>query len=492
MITPSVSTSGVTARDANPAFALIRQTYGLLSDQLLETTRQLQGLDADARAKMEFAAKSMADALSPTNLAVTNPEVIKRAVETRGESLLKGLRHMLADLARGQLSHVDKNAFEVGVNIATTPGKVIHETDLYQLIQYEPTTKDVFTVPLVIFPPWINRFYILDLNPAKSFVRWAVEQGLTVFMVSWKSADASMKDVVWDDYIAAQVDAIDTVRDLLDVPHVHAIGYCVAGTTLAATLAMLAAQGDADKVRSVTFFTAQVDFELAGDLKMFVDESYLTLLQQLSAGGFLDGRYMAATFNSLRGRDLIWNYVVSNYLLGNDYPPFDLLYWNGDTTNLPAKWHRQYLVDLYRDNRMVIPNSLSVMGTPIDLRKIETPAYIQAGREDHIAPLASVWRLMDHLSGPKTFVLAGSGHIAGVVNPPAAGKYQYWTGDNQAATLDEFVAGAGETKGSWWPHWIGWISQQDDAKTAVKGARIPGKGRKKAIEDAPGRYVKQR
>ncbi len=476
----------------NPAFALIRQTYGLLAEQLLTTTRTMQGLDEHARAKMEFAAKNMTDALSPSNLALTNPEVIKRAVETRGESLLKGLKHMLSDLSRGQLSHVDPDAFEVGVNIAMTPGKVIHETDLYQLIHYAPTTKQVFTVPLVIFPPWINRFYILDLNPAKSFVAWAVEQGLSVFMVSWKSADASMSEVVWDDYIAAQVDAIDTVRELLDVPHVHTIGYCVAGTTLAATLAMLAARGEADKVRSVTFFTAQVDFELAGDLKMFVDESYLTLLQQLSAGGFLDGRYMAATFNSLRGRDLIWNYVVSNYLLGNDYPPFDLLYWNGDTTNLPAKWHRQYLVDLYRDNRMAIPNSLTVMGTPIDLKKIETPAYIQAGREDHIAPLASVWRLMDHLSGPKTFVLAGSGHIAGVVNPPAAGKYQYWTGDNQAATLDEFVAGAGETKGSWWPHWIGWISQQDDAKTAAKGARIPGEGAKKAIEDAPGRYVKQR
>ena len=477
---------------ANPAFALIRQTYGMLAEQLLATTRTMQGLDEHARAKMEFAAKNMTEALSPSNLAITNPEVIKRAVETRGESLLKGLKHMLTDLSRGQLSHVDPDAFEVGVNIATTPGKVIHETDLYQLIHYAPTTKEVFTVPLVIFPPWINRFYILDLNPAKSFVAWAVEQGLSVFMVSWKSADASMSEIVWDDYIAAQVDAIDTVRELLDVPHVHSIGYCVAGTTLAATLAMLSARGEADKVKSVTFFTAQVDFELAGDLKMFVDESYLTLLQQLSAGGFLDGRYMAATFNSLRGRDLIWNYVVGNYLLGNNYPPFDLLYWNGDVTNLPAKWHRQYLVDLYRDNRMVIPNSLSAMGTPIDLKKIVTPAYIQAGREDHIAPLASVWRLMDHLAGPKTFLLAGSGHIAGVVNPPAAGKYQYWTGDNGAATLDDFIAGASETKGSWWPHWIGWIAEQDDAKTAVKGGRIPGKGKKKAIEDAPGRYVKQR
>ncbi|PQM26826.1 class I poly(R)-hydroxyalkanoic acid synthase [Sphingopyxis lindanitolerans] len=476
----------------NPVFALIHQSYGLLADQLLTTTRQMTGLDDHARAKMEFAAKGMAEALSPSNLAITNPEVIRRAVETRGESLLKGLKHMLTDLSRGQLSHVDPDAFEVGVNIATTPGKVIHETDLYQLIQYAPTTKDVLAVPLLIFPPWINRFYILDLNPAKSFVAWAVEQGLTVFMVSWKSADASMSEIVWDDYIAAQVDAIDMVREGLNVPTVHTIGYCVAGTTLAATLAMLAARGEAAKVQSVTFFTAQVDFELAGDLKMFVDDSYLNLLQQLSAPGFLDGRYMAATFNSLRGRDLIWNYVVSNYLLGNDYPPFDLLYWNGDVTNLPAKWHRQYLVDLYRDNRLVIPNSLSAMGTPIDLKKIGTPAYIQAGREDHIAPLASVWRLMDHLSGPKTFLLAGSGHIAGVVNPPAAGKYQYWTGDNSAPTLDDFVAGATETKGSWWPHWIGWISGQDSAKTPTKGSRIPGKGPKKAIEDAPGRYVKQR
>ena len=477
---------------SNPVFAMIRQTYGLLAEQMLATTRQLDGLDPAARAKMEFAAKSIADAMAPTNLALTNPEVIKRAVETRGESLLKGLQHMLTDLSRGQLSHVDPDAFEVGVNIATTPGKVIHETELYQLIQYTPTTKEVLTVPLLIFPPWINRFYILDLNPAKSFVAWAVEQGLSVFMVSWKSADASMKDVVWDDYIAAQIDAIDTVRAALDVPAVHTIGYCVAGTTLAATLAILAAKGEAERVKSVTFFTAQVDFEQAGDLKMFVDDGYLALLEQLSTPGYLDGRYMAATFNSLRGRDLIWNYVVSNYLLGNDYPPFDLLYWNGDTTNLPAKWHRQYLVDLYRDNRLVIPNSLSACGTPIDLRKIETPAYIQAGREDHIAPLASVWRLMDNLSGPKTFLLAGSGHIAGVVNPPAAGKYQYWTGDSKAATLDEFVASASETKGSWWPHWIDWISAQDDKKIAVKGARIPGKGAKKAIEDAPGRYVKQR
>lgn len=476
----------------NPVFAMIRQSYGLLSEQLLTATKNMEGLDPALHSRMEFAARGLADALSPTNIAITNPEVMQRAIDTRGESLLKGLGHMLNDLSRGQLSHVDADAFEVGVNIATTPGKVIHETPLYQLIHYAPTTDKVLAVPLVIFPPWINRFYILDLNPAKSFVAWALDQGLSVFMVSWKSADADMKDMIWDDYIAAQIDAIDVVREVLNVPAVHSIGYCVAGTTLAATLAVLAAKGQADMVKSATFFTAQVDFELAGDLKLFIDEGHLALLEQLSTPGYLDGRYMAMTFNMLRGRDLIWNYVVNNYLLGNDYPPFDLLYWNGDTTNLPAKWHRQYLTELYRDNRLVVPGSLSALGTPIDLRKIQTPAFVQAGREDHIAPVESVWRLMHHLSGPKAFLLAGSGHIAGVVNPPAAGKYQYWTGDSSAATLDEFVAGANETKGSWWPYWRQWIAQQDAALVPAKAARIPGSGPKKAIEDAPGRYVKTR
>jgi polyhydroxyalkanoate synthase subunit PhaC len=416
--------------------------------------------------------------------------VLERAVATRGESLLKGLEHLLGDMARGQMTHVDRSAFKVGENIAATPGKVVHETPLYQLIHYAPTTAQVLAVPLVVFPPWINRFYILDLNPAKSFVKWCVDNGISLFMVSWKSADASLSDVMWDDYIAAQIDAIDTIRARLDVPAVHSIGYCVAGTTLAATLAVLAAKGQADKVASITFFTAQVDFELAGDLKLFVDDAQLAMLEQLSAPGYLDGRYMAATFNLLRGRDLIWNYVVSNYLMGQDYPAFDLLYWNGDTTNLPAKWHRQYLTELYRDNRLVVPGSLSSQGVPIDLRKIATPAYVQAGREDHIAPAESVWRIMHHLAGPKTFVLAGSGHIAGVVNPPAAQKYQYWTGDSEAASLADFVAGASETKGSWWPHWLGWLTAHGAAKVPAKGARVPGGKGNPAIEDAPGRYVK--
>jgi polyhydroxyalkanoate synthase len=343
----------------------------------------------------------------------------------------------------------------------------------------------------VIFPPWINRFYILDLNPKKSFVKWAVERGLTVFMVSWRSADESLANVTWDDYVRAQIEAIDVIRERLDVPSVHAIGYCVAGTTLAATLAILAQRGQADKVASATFLTAQVDFERAGDLKLFVDDTQLDLIRQASQGGYLDGRYMAATFNLLRGTDLIWNYVVNHYLLGVDYPAFDLLYWNGDVTNLPAKWHEAYLRDCYRDNLLVEPGALEADGTPIDLKLIKTPAYVQAGREDHIAPPESVFRMLGHLSGPVRFVLAGSGHIAGVVNPPSAGKYQYWTGD-LAASLDAFVKGATEHPGSWWTDWLDWLRQQGGAKVPATGKRVPGSKGDKVIEDAPGRYVAQR
>lgn len=478
---------------ANPFYDLIRQSYLLMSDYLTRLTDAVDGIDPKAKAKLRFATSGMLDAMAPSNFPLTNPAIVQKTIESGGENLVKGLQHMLADLEKGQLTHTDGTQFELGRNIAATPGKVIHETPLYQLIHYAPSTDKVLETPLVIFPPWINRFYILDLSPEKSFVRWAVDQGLSVFLVSWKSADASMKDVVWDDYILrGQIDAIDTVRDLLDVKQVHTIGYCVAGTTLAATLALLAARGEADKVASATFFTAQVDFSQAGDLTLFVDDEQMKLLEQLSAPGFLDGRYMAATFNLLRGRDLIWNYVVNNYLLGQDYLPFDLLHWNGDTTNLPARWHKDYLTQLYRDNMLVVPGAISVDGTPIDLTSIRTPAYVQAGREDHIAPIESVWKLTANLSGPVRFLLAGSGHIAGVINPPAAMKYQYWTNDASVATLDDFIAGAKETKGSWWPDWREWIGQMGSKQVATKGARRPGGGKLKAIEDAPGRYVQSR
>ena len=475
-----------------PWFDWLRQSYHLMSDHLLQGVEALDGVSAKQKEQLRFATRGFVDAMSPSNFALTNPEVIERTIATKGQNLLDGLGHMLADIGRGQMTHVDPTAFEVGRNLAMTPGKVIHRTPLYELIQYAPATGEVLGTPLVIFPPWINRFYILDLTPEKSFIRWCVEQGITVFMVSWKSADASMSHVVWDDYVAAQVEAIDTIRTALDVPAVHAIGYCVAGTTLAATLALLTARGQADKVASATFFTAQVDFADAGELQNFVDDDQLKLVAAMSPEGFLDGRYMAATFNLLRGRDLIWNYVTSNYLLGQDYAPFDLLHWNGDTTNLPSAWHLSYLTDLYRDNRLAQPGSMVVDGTPIDLSTVRTPAYIQAGREDHIAPAESVWRITHHFAGPLRFVLAGSGHIAGVVNPPAAGKYQYWTNDARVDTLADFVAGATETKGSWWPDWSAWLRGIDDATVAASGARVPGEGALKAIADAPGDYVRMR
>lgn len=478
----------------NPIFDTIRQTYLRLSDQLLGSVEEVEGLDEDARQRLRFATRSFVDAMAPSNFALTNPQVLKRTLETRGENLLKGLSNMLKDIAAGQVTQTKPGAFEVGRNLATTPGKVIHETPLYQLIQYTPTTETVLSVPVVIFPPWINRFYILDLTPEKSFVKWCVDQGISLFMVSWKSADESIADATLDDYVlGGQIDAIDTVRDALGVESVHTIGYCVAGTTLAATLAYLQAKGEAAKVRSATFFTAQVDFSRAGDLKLFLGDETMSLLNQLTAEkGYLDGRYMAATFNLLRGRDLIWSYVVNNYLLGEEPAPFDLLHWNGDTTNLPAGWHRNYLETLYKSNKLAEKGGISVAGVPIDIDTVITPCYIQAGREDHIAPPESVWKVMDHFAGSKRFVLAGSGHIAGVVNPPSAGKYQYWVNDRDTPTLAAFVAGATEHKGSWWPDWLAWLKSLDSTTIKAEGARIPGKGKRKAIEDAPGRYVKAR
>lgn len=477
----------------DPIFDFLRQSYFVIADHMLRNVEALEHVDERQKDQIRFATKGFIDAMSPSNFPATNPQVIEKIVETKGENLLKGLQHMLQDMAKGQMTQTAAGAFELGRNLAMTPGKVVKRTPLYELIQYSPTTDEVLETPLVIFPPWINRFYILDLTPEKSFIRWAVDQGITVFVVSWRSADASMKDVVWDDYVErGQIDAIDTVRELLGVEGVHTIGYCVAGTTLAATLAVLAARDQAEKVKSATFFTAQVDFADAGELRVFVDDDQLAMIRSLSADGFLDGRYMAATFNLLRGRDLIWNYVTNNYLMGQDYVPFDLLHWNSDVTNLPAAWHLSYLTDLYRDNKLIAPGALSIGGTPIDLSKVRTPSYIQAGREDHIAPPKSVWKMTHHFSGPHRFVLAGSGHIAGVVNPPAAKKYQYWTNSSPADSLETFLETASETSGSWWPDWLRWLAGIDGAKIATNGARIPGMGALAAITEAPGEYVRTR
>ena len=407
----------------NPLFDMIRQSYILISDRLLGSVDAIEGVDEKSREKLRFATRFFVDAMAPSNFALTNPRVLQKTLETRGENLLKGLEHMLADLSKGQLSHADTEAFEVGRNIAVTPGKVVRQTPLYQLIQYAPATEQVFQTPLVIFPPWINRYYILDLNPKKSFIKWAVDQGLTVFVVSWKSADESMTDLTMDDYVLAQIEAVDAVRDALGVSSVHAIGYCVAGTTLAATLALLEARGESDKVASATFFTAQVDFSEAGDLALFVGDEQMQLIQSLATEkGYLDGRYMAATFNLLRGRDLIWNYVTNNYLMGEDYPQFDLLFWNGDTTNLPAKWHEAYLTQLYRENRLVEAGGVTIEGHPIDPSRGKKPAFVPAGPGDHIAPPQSGWKITHHFLGPPRFVFAGPGQIAGGINPPRGRK----------------------------------------------------------------------
>lgn len=477
---------------SHPLFETIAQTYVYLADRWLEWADNVDGIDPELKQRLRFGTQTLVDALAPSNFLLTNPQVLERTIETRGDNLLKGLENMLRDLSEGQLTQTRKEAFEIGRDIASTPGKVIFRTRLYEIIHYAPTTDEVLKTPLVIFPPWINRYYILDLSEKKSFVRWAVDQGISVFMVSWKSADAEMGDITLDDYIAAQMEAVDQVCAVLKVASAHVIGYCVAGTTLAATLAVAAAKGEAERFASATFLTAQVDFSEAGDLKLFMSPESDQLLDQIGEGGYVDGRYLAATFNMLRGRDLIWSYVVNNYLLGEDYAPFDMLYWNGDSTNLPSCWHRNYVRDFYRNNLLVEPGAIEALGEKIDLGKVTTPSFIQAGRDDHIAPPQSVWKIMNVMGGDKTFLLAGSGHIAGVVNPPAANKYQHWTNDAQVETLDEYIAGATEHPGSWWPRWVDWLREIDSETVPVKGARRPGKGRSKAIEDAPGQYVRMR
>jgi polyhydroxyalkanoate synthase len=475
----------------NPAFDFLRQSYLLTASHVMEAAHGIDGLDAAEQAKAQFLIKQFVDAMSPSNFMATNPDVLTKTMESGGANLIKGLEHLLSDLSAGRMRMTDENAFEVGRNVAITPGQVVFQNRLFQLIQYAPATESVFTTPLLIFPPWINKFYILDLTAEKSFIRWCVAQGLTVFVVSWKNADESLADATIDTYVEeGMFTALKLVREICDTHSVHTIGYCVAGSTLSAALAVLAARGESDQVASATFFTAQTDFSEAGELTLFVDAASLDTVEKMTGDKpVLDGRYMATTFNLLRSNDLIWNYVVNNYMLGKDYFPFDLLYWNSDATNVPARWHRQYLEQMYRDNLLAKPGGMTVCGTPVDLAMVKTPAYIQAGKEDHIAPARSAFKLTQAFSGETRFVLAGSGHIAGVVNPPTSGKYQYWTNAKPAASLNEFIAGATETKGSWWPDWLAWLTPRSGSQVA---ARVPGQGPYPAIEAAPGAYVKER
>jgi polyhydroxyalkanoate synthase len=475
-------------------FDFIKQSYLLSARWIQSTVNEVEGLDPKTRQKLDFYTRQFIDAMAPSNFVLTNPEVLRKTAETGGENLVKGLNNLLADLERGKgklsIRMTDLDAFRIGENIAVTPGKVVFQNDLMQLIQYTPTTDQVLKRPLLIVPPWINKYYILDLRPKNSFVRWAVEQGHTVFMVSWVNPDERLADKSFDDYMAEGIlAALEAIEQATGERDVNAIGYCLGGTLLASTLAFMAANDD-KRIRSATFFTTMLDFEEAGELSVFIDEAQLDALEQkMEHRGYLDGAEMATTFNMLRANDLIWSFVVNNYLLGNEPFPFDLLYWNSDSTRMPAAMHSFYLRRMYQENRLAQAGGIELAGTPIDLGRIAIPCYFLSTREDHIAPWLSTYRGTQLVKGKARFVLAASGHIAGVVNPPEAGKYSHWVNPELPPAAETWFAGATELAGSWWPDWQRWITGLSKAQVA---ARTPGDGALPAIEDAPGAYVKVR
>ena len=478
----------------NEVFDFIKQSYLLSARYVQDVVKQVDGLDAKTAQKVDFYARQFVDAMSPSNFLLTNPEVLRKTAETGGENLLKGLNNLLSDLEQGKgklrIKMTDMEAFQLGENIGVSPGKVVYQNDLMQLIQYTPSTEKVLKRPLLIAPPWINKFYILDLRPRNSFVRWAVSQGHTVFVISWVNPDAKLAEKNFEDYMQeGYLAALDAIERATGEREVNAIGYCLGGTLLSSTLAYMAAKKD-DRIKSATFFVTLTDFEDAGELGVFIDEEQLKALEdKMNKRGYLEGSEMATTFNMLRANDLIWSFVVNNYLLGNDPFPFDLLYWNADSTRMPAKMHSFYLRKMYQENLLSKPGGITLSGVPIDLRKIKTPAYFLSTREDHIAPWKSTYRGTQLLSGPKRFVLAASGHIAGVVNPPDSGKYSHWINKDLPGDAEEWFKGATEMAGSWWPDWHRWVSALGKEQVP---ARIPGKGKLKAIEDAPGSYVKVR
>ena len=475
-------------------FDFIKQSYLLSARYVQDVVTHVDGLDKKTAQKVDFYSRQFCDAMSPSNSLLTNPEVLRRTAETGGENLLKGLNNLLGDLERGKgklrIKMTDMEAFTLGENIAVSPGKVVYQNDLMQLIQYSPTTETVLKRPLLICPPWINKFYILDLRPRNSLVRWAVAQGHTVFVISWVNPDEKLAEKGFEDYMQqGYLAALDAIEKATGERDVNAIGYCLGGTLLASTLAYMAAKHD-DRIKSATFFVALTDFEEAGELGVFIDEEQLTSLEdKMNKRGFLEGSEMATTFNMLRANDLIWSFVVNNYLLGNDPFPFDLLYWNADSTRMPARMHSFYLRKMYQENLLSKPGGITLSGVPIDLSKIKTPAYFLSTREDHIAPWKSTYKGTQLLGGPKRFVLAASGHIAGVANPPEGGKYSHWINEQLPPDPDDWFKGATEMAGSWWPDWHRWVSAQ--AKEHVP-ARVPGDGKLKPIEDAPGSYVRVR
>ncbi|WP_425514884.1 class I poly(R)-hydroxyalkanoic acid synthase [Ancylobacter lacus] len=475
----------------NPFFDALKQSY-LLTSTWAEGLVKEAEIDPHTKQKADFYVRQIAGAVSPSNFVLTNPELLRTTLASNGENLVRGMKMLAEDIEAGggelKIRQTDTSKFRVGENLAATPGKVIFQNELMQLIQYSPTTETVLGIPVVIVPPWINKFYILDLNPEKSFIRWAVEQGLTVFVVSWVNPDPSLRDKGFEDYMRDGVlKAIEVARQAAASPEVHAVGYCVGGTMLAITLAWLAAAGEDAGIRSATFFTTQVDFSQAGELKVFIDEEQIASLERkMLESGVMEGRKMANAFNMLRSNDLIWPYVVNNYLKGQAPFPFDMLYWNSDSTRLPAANHSFYLRNCYLDNRLA-RGRLELAGRRLDLSRITLPTYSLATREDHIAPAASVYLGVQLFGRPTRFVLAGSGHIAGVVNPPAREKYQYWTGPQPAGALEGWLPQAEMHPGSWWPDWLAWLTAHDATQVP---SRAPGGGVFAPIEEAPGSYVR--
>jgi polyhydroxyalkanoate synthase len=455
----------------------------------------VEGLDRETKRKVEFYTKQFADAIAPSNFVMTNPEVLRATYESKGENLVRGLKNMLADLERGKgqlrISMTDETAFKVGENVAVTPGKVVSQNDLIQLIQYTPTTDQVRETPLLIIPPWINKYYILDLRPKNSLVKWLTDQGYTTFVVSWVNPDDRLAKKTFDDYmIEGAIGAIDAVKAASGVAKVNVCGYCIGGTLLACALAYMKAK-KIDSVASATFLTALTDFREAGDIRVFIDEKQVESLEKRmdDAGGYLEGGDMATSFNMLRSNDLIWSFVVNNYLLGKDPFPFDLLYWNSDSTRMPRAMHSFYLRNMYIKNALVKPGGITLAGVPIDLTTITLPTFMISCREDHIAPWVSTYEATKHFRGPIRFVLSASGHIAGVVNPPAANKYCFWTNDKLPPSAETWLKGATEHAGSWWTDWDAWLKPQSGKMIR---ARAPGAGKLRVLEDAPGSFVKAR
>ncbi len=476
----------------NAFFDFLKQTYLVTTRWANDLVEHAQGLDEHTKHKASFYVKQVANAISPSNFILTNPELFRETVASSGDNLVRGMKMFAEDIRAGKgdlkLRQADYSPFELGKNIATTPGKVVGRSDVAEIIQYEATTEKVLKRPLLICPPWINKFYILDLNPQKSFIRWAIEQGHAVFVISWVNPDERHGRKDWEAYIDEGIKfGLTTIEKATGEREVNAIGYCVGGTLLAAALALMAQEGD-DRICSATLFTTQVDFTYAGDLKVFVDEDQITALERaMDEKGFLEGTKMATAFNMLRSGELIWPYVVNNYMRGKEPTPFDLLFWNADSTRMSAANHSFYLRNCYLENKLT-GGRMQLAGRTVSLADVKIPIYNLASKEDHIAPARSVFVGSGFFGGEVEYVMAGSGHIAGVVNPPASNKYQFWTGGKPTGDFAAWVAKATEHPGSWWPHWHRWIEDKDDRRVA---ARKPGR-KMRVLGDAPGEYVKVR